>query len=168
MSADEFDIIIDPNRRKSNFRKDLWNYRGLFYFLSWRDILVRYKQTAVGVLWSVIRPLMTMLVFTFIFGKLAKLPADGIPYVLLVSAGMLPWQFFANALSEASNSLISNSSMLSKVYFPRIIIPVSAVMVSFIDFLISFVIMIGLMIWYKFVPGWQIVFLPFLFCLQHL
>ncbi len=160
MSADEFDIIIDPNRRKSNFRKDLWNYRGLFYFLSWRDILVRYKQTAVGVLWSVIRPLMTMLVFTFIFGKLAKLPADGIPYVLLVSAGMLPWQFFANAFSEASNSLISNSSMLSKVYFPRIIIPVSAVMVSFIDFLISFVIMIGLMIWYKFVPGWQIVFLP--------
>ena len=160
MSADEFDIIIDPNRRKSNFRKDLWNYRGLFYFLSWRDILVRYKQTAVGVLWSVIRPLMTMLVFTFIFGKLAKLPADGIPYVLLVSAGMLPWQFFANAFSEASNSLISNSSMLSKVYFPRIIIPVSAVMVSFIDFLISFIIMIGLMIWYKFVPGWQIVFLP--------
>jgi len=156
----EFDIIIDPAKRSSNFRKDLWKYRGLFYFLSWRDILVRYKQTAVGVLWSVIRPLMTMLVFTVIFGKLAKLPADGIPYVLLVSAGMLPWQFFANAFSEASNSLISNSSMLSKVYFPRIIIPISAVMVSFIDFLISFEIMIGLMIWYKFVPSWNIVFLP--------
>lgn len=156
----EFDIIIDPGKRRSNFWKDLWKYRGLFYFLSWRDILVRYKQTAVGVLWSVIRPLMTMIVFTVIFGQIAKLPADGIPYVLLVSAGMLPWQFFANSFSEASNSLISNSSMLSKVYFPRIIIPVSAVMVSFIDFLISFVIVIALMIWYQFVPGWQIVFLP--------
>ncbi len=156
----EFDVIIDPKKRKSNFRKDLWKYRGLFYFLSWRDILVRYKQTAVGVLWSVIRPLMTMIVFTIIFGKLAKLPSDGIPYVLLVSAGMLPWQFFANAFSEASNSLLANSSMLSKVYFPRIIIPISAIMVSFIDFLISFVIVIGLMIWYQFVPNWHIVFLP--------
>ncbi len=160
MSADEFDIIIDPGRSKSNFKKDLWKYRGLFYFLSLRDILVRYKQTAIGVLWSVIRPLATMLVFTVIFGKLAKLPADGIPYVLLVSAGMLPWQFFANAFTEASNSLIANSSMLSKVYFPRIIIPVSAVMVSFVDFLISFIIMIGLMIWYQYIPGWQIIFLP--------
>lgn len=108
---------------------------------------------------------MTMVVFTFIFGKLANLPSDGIPYVLLVSAGMLPWQFFANSLSEASNSLIANSSMLSKVYFPRIIIPISAVVVSFIDFLISFAIMIGLMVWYQFTPNWHLIFLP-LFILQ--
>lgn len=165
IDTDPFDIIIDPKKSTSNFRKDLWNYRGLFYFLSWRDILVRYKQTAIGVLWSVIRPLMTMVVFTFIFGKLANLPSNGIPYVLLVSAGMLPWQFFANSLSEASNSLIANSSMLSKVYFPRIIIPISAVVVSFIDFLISFAIMIGLMVWYQFAPNWHLIFLP-LFILQ--
>ncbi len=165
MSDKDFDIIIDPAFRTSNFRKDIWKYRGLFYFLAWRDILVRYKQTALGVLWSVIRPLMTMVVFTVIFGKIAKLPSDGVPYLLLVSAGMLPWQFFANSFTEASNSLITNSSMLSKVYFPRIIIPVSAVVVSFIDLLISFAIMIFIYIWYQFSPGWNIVFLP-LFILQ--
>ncbi|MBK6397487.1 MAG: ABC transporter permease [Bacteroidetes bacterium] len=165
MSADEFDIIIDPNRRRSNFRKDLWNYRGLFYFLSWRDILVRYKQTVLGVLWSIIRPLMTIFVFTIIFGRLAKLPSDGVPYLLLVSAGMIPWQFFANSFTEASNSLIANATMLSKVYFPRIIIPVSSVVVSFIDLLISFAIMIGIYIWYQFVPDWHLIFLP-LFILQ--
>ena len=155
-----FDIVIEPNKRRSNFWKDLWNYRGLFYFLSWRDILVRYKQTAIGILWSVIRPLATMVVFTIIFGKVAHLPSDGIPYILIVSAGMLPWQFFANAFSEASNSLIANSSMLSKVYFPRIIVPISSVMVSFIDLLISFVIMAVLMAWYHFIPSINLIFLP--------
>lgn len=155
-----FDIVIEPNKRRSNFWKDLWNYRGLFYFLSWRDILVRYKQTAIGILWSVIRPLATMVIFTVIFGKVAHLPSDGIPYILIVSAGMLPWQFFANAFSEASNSLIANSSMLSKVYFPRIIVPISSVMVSFIDLLISFAIMAILMAWYHFIPGINLIFLP--------
>ncbi|HRH67426.1 MAG TPA: ABC transporter permease [Bacteroidia bacterium] len=168
MADKDFDVIIDPGRRVKNYWKDLWMFRGLFYFLSWRDVLVRYKQTAIGVLWSILRPLVTMIVFTFIFGNLAKLPDNGVPYILLVSAGMLPWQFFANAFSEASNSLIANSAMLSKVYFPRIIIPVSAVIVSFIDLLISFAIMIVLMIWFQFVPPWQIVFLPLFILLAFL
>ncbi len=165
VSTDNFDMVIDPEKGTSNYWRDLWKFRGLFYFLSWRDILVRYKQTVIGVLWSVIRPLMTMVVFTIIFGNLAKLPSNGFPYALLVVTGMLPWQFFVNSLSESSNSLISNASLLSKVYFPRIIIPISSVVVSFIDFLISFVIMIGLMVWYKFIPSAHILFLP-LFILQ--
>jgi lipopolysaccharide transport system permease protein len=160
-----FDLIIDPSLRSKNYWKDIWKYRGLFYFLAWRDILVRYKQTVIGIAWSVIRPLMTMIVFTIIFGKIANLPDDGLPYILLVSAGMLPWQFFANAFTESSNSLISNSNLLSKVYFPRIIIPGSAIIVSLVDFLISFIILIVIMIWYQFSPGMQIVFLP-LFILQ--
>ncbi|MBK7852944.1 MAG: ABC transporter permease [Bacteroidetes bacterium] len=160
MSEPEFDIILEQNRRVANYWKDLWKFRGLFYFLSWRDILVRYKQTAIGIAWSIIRPLVTMVIFTIIFGKLAKLPDGGIPYVLLVCAGMLPWQFFANAFSEASNSLVANSSMLSKVYFPRLIIPASSVIVALIDFCISLGILIVLMIWYRFVPGPQIIFMP--------
>lgn len=161
----EFDVIIDPDKRTATYWKDLWKFRGLFYYLTWRDVLVRYKQTAIGLAWSLLRPLLTMVVFTIIFGKIAALPDEGVPYILLVSAGMLPWQFFANAFTESSNSLISNSNMLSKVYFPRIIIPVSAILVSLVDFFISMVILIGIMIWYQFVPGWQIVFLP-LFILQ--
>lgn len=160
-----FDVIIDPEKRSSNYWKDLWNFRGLFYFLSWRDILVRYKQTAIGIAWSVIRPLMTMIVFTVIFGKIAELPADGIPYLLMVSAGMLPWQFFSNAFSEASNSLIGNANMLSKVYFPRMIVPGSAIIVSLVDFAISFIILIGIMVWYQFLPSAYILFLP-VFILQ--
>jgi len=129
-------------------------------FLAWRDILVRYKQTVIGVAWSVIRPLMTMIVFTVIFGKLAKFPSEGVPYPILVFAAMLPWQMFANALTESSNSLVSNAAMLSKVYFPRLIVPTSAVIVSLVDFLISFALLGILMAWYKFLPDWQIVTLP--------
>ena len=124
-----YDVVIDSQKRSSNYWKDIWKYRGLFYFLSWRDVLVRYKQTVIGLAWSILRPLMTMIVFTVVFGKIAALPAGGVPYILLVSAGMLPWQFFANSFTEASNSLIANATMLSKVYFPRIIIPVSSVVV---------------------------------------
>jgi lipopolysaccharide transport system permease protein len=133
----------------------------LFYFLAWRDILVRYKQTAIGVAWSVLRPLLTMVVFTLVFSKLAKLPSDDVPYPILVFAALLPWQFFANAFTEAGNSLISNASMISKVYFPRLVIPASAVIVSFVDFLISGVILIALMVWYGYLPDWRIVTLPF-------
>ncbi|NOU21648.1 MAG: ABC transporter permease, partial [Methyloglobulus sp.] len=133
--------------------------------LAWRDILVRYKQTVIGVLWALIRPLLTMVVFTVIFGKLAKLPSNDVPYPILVFSAMLPWQFFANALSECSNSLISNSNLVSKVYFPRLIVPASAVVVSFIDFLISSSILVALMIWYKFVPSWDMLMLPFLILL---
>jgi len=153
-------LIIEAGRTERHYWKDLWRYRELFFFLSWRDILVRYKQTAIGVAWSVIRPFMTMVVFTVIFGKLAKFPSGNVPYAILVYAAMLPWQFFANSLTESSNSLISNSNMISKVYFPRLIVPGSAVIVSLVDFLISFVILGFLMIWYQFVPDWRMVTLP--------
>ena len=158
---DHFDLIIEPGRSEKNYWRDLWRYRELFYILSWRDIKVRYKQTVIGVTWSVIRPLLTMLVFTVVFGKLAKLPTEGTtPYAIMVFAGLLPWQFFSNALTESSNSLIGNTNLISKVYFPRLIIPASSIITSFIDFLISFLIMIGLMGYYQFMPSWQIIFMP--------
>ena len=139
---------------------DLWRYRELFYFLAWRDILVRYKQTVIGIAWSLIRPLLTMVVFSVIFGRLAKLPSDGVPYPIMVFAAMLPWQFFSNSLSEASGSLVGNANLISKVYFPRLIIPASSVITSFVDFLISAFILVGLMFWYHFVPDWKIIALP--------
>jgi lipopolysaccharide transport system permease protein len=157
-------LVIEAGRTELHYWKDLWRFRELLYFLSWRDILVRYKQTVIGVAWSVIRPVLTMIVFTVIFGKLAKFPSGNAPYAILVYAAMLPWQFFANALSESSNSLITNANMISKVYFPRLIVPGSAVIVSLVDFLISFVVLAVLMAWYRFVPDWRIVTLPlFLF-----
>jgi len=158
--SSKHEIIIEPGRGIEQYWRDLWNYRELFYFLAWRDILVRYKQTVIGIAWSVIRPLLTMIVFTVVFGKLAKLPSEGVPYPILVYAAMLPWQFFANSLSESSNSLIANANMLSKVYFPRLIVPTSTVIVSLVDFLISFVILIILMVWYKFIPDWRLATLP--------
>ncbi len=157
-------LVIEAGRTERRYWKDLWRYRELFYFLSWRDILVRYKQTVIGVAWSVIRPVLTMIVFTVIFGKLAKFPSGDAPYAILVYAAMLPWQFFANALSESSNSLITNANMISKVYFPRLIVPGSAVIVSLVDFLISFVVLALLMVWYQYLPSWRIVTVPlFLF-----
>lgn len=153
-------LIIEAGRTERQYWQDLWRYRELFYFLSWRDILVRYKQTAIGIIWALIRPLLTMIVFTIVFSNLAKLPSEGVPYPILVFAAMLPWQFFANALSECSNSLIVNSNLIAKVYFPRLIIPISAVIVSFVDFLISGMILLGLMAVYNFVPSWRILTLP--------
>jgi len=154
-------IILEAGRQERHYWLDLWRYRELFQVLAWRDLSVRYKQTVFGVLWAVIRPFLTMLVFTTIFGRLAKLPSDGTaPYALMVFAGMLPWTLFATGLAEASNSLINNSNLISKVYFPRMIVPVAAVVVSFADFLISFVILVLLMVWYGFMPGWQMVCLP--------
>ncbi|WP_295437977.1 ABC transporter permease [uncultured Thiodictyon sp.] len=144
-----------------DYWRDLWRYRELFYVLAWRDISVRYKQTIIGLAWALLRPFLTMLVFTVVFGKLAKLPTEGAaPYALMVFAGLLPWQFFSTALSESSNSLIGNANLISKVYFPRLIVPTAAVVVSFVDFLISFAILVGLMLWYQFVPGWPILTLP--------
>ena len=137
-------IIIQAERTESQYWKDLWRYRELFYFLAWRDILVRYKQTAIGISWALIRPFLTMVVFTVVFGNLAKLPSEGAPYPILVFAAMLPWQFFANSLSESSNSLIVNTNLISKVYFPRLIVPASAVIVSFVDFMISGMILLAL------------------------
>jgi len=157
----DFDLVIEPSKSVKDYWNDLWRFRELFIFLAWRDILVRYKQTVIGLSWSIIRPFLTMVVMTIIFGKLAKMPTDGnVPYPILVYAAMLPWQFFSTSFSEASNSLITNSNMLTKIYFPRLIIPASTVIVNFVDFLISFVILIGLMIWYHYVPSWTILYLP--------
>ncbi|MBU6461090.1 MAG: ABC transporter permease [Proteobacteria bacterium] len=155
------ELIIEAGHAERHYWRDLWFYRELFYFLAWRDILVRYKQTAIGVLWALIRPLLTMIVFTFVFGRLAKLPSDGVPYPVMVFAAMLPWQFFSSAFTEAGNSLIVNSNMISKVYFPRLVVPISSVIVSFVDFLISGVILVALMAWYGYSPDWHIVMLPF-------
>ncbi|HTI11072.1 MAG TPA: ABC transporter permease [Puia sp.] len=155
------ELVIEAGASEKNYWKDLWRYRELFYILSWRDIKVRYKQTAIGAAWSIIRPLLTMIIFTIIFGRVAKLPPEGsAPYAIMVYAAMLPWQFFANALGEASNSLIGNTNLITKIYFPRMIIPASSVIVSFVDFGISFILMLALMIWYHFAPSWQIIFLP--------
>ncbi len=134
------------------------------YFLSWRDILVRYKQTLVGASWAIIRPFITMVAFTLVFGRLEKLPS-AVPYPILVYAGMLPWQFFSSALMESSTSIIENSRLLTKVYFPRLIVPVSAAIVSFVDFLFAFIIMVGMMVWYRFTPAWTIIALPFFLAL---
>ena len=154
-------IIIEPGRTEKNYWRDLWNYRELFLILAWRDIAVKYKQTVVGVAWAVVRPLLTMVVFTVIFGKLAKMPSAGnSPYALMVLAGMLPWTFFSTALGDASNSLIGNEKLISKVYFPRLIIPTAAVVTAFVDFLISLAILLLMMIYYRFVPGWQILLMP--------
>ncbi|MGF1479797.1 MAG: ABC transporter permease [Cyanophyceae cyanobacterium] len=160
MSRSEAELVIEAGRTERQYWRDLWRYRELFYFLAWRDILVRYKQTAIGIAWALIRPFLTMVVFTIVFGKLAKLPSEGVPYPILVFAAMLPWQFFASALAECSNSLITNSNLISKIYFPRLIVPTSAVIVSFVDFMVSGMILLGLMAWYDFVPSWRILSLP--------
>jgi lipopolysaccharide transport system permease protein len=153
-------LVIEAGHTERHYWRDLWRYRELFYFLAWRDILVRYKQTVVGVSWSVIRPVLTMLILTVVFGKLGRMPSGGVPYPLLVFCGMLPWQFFSNALSESGNSLINNSNLISKIYFPRVIVPGSSVISSFVDFLISGVLLGLLMIWYRFMPPVTIIFLP--------
>jgi len=154
-------IVIEAGRRERHYWLDLWRYRELFRVLAWRDLSVRYKQTVIGVLWALIRPFLTMLIFTIIFGQIARLPADGTaPYPLMVFAGILPWTFFSTGLSEASNSLINNAHLISKVYFPRLIVPTATVVVAFVDFLISFLILILLMAWYHFLPDWRILVLP--------
>lgn len=154
------ELIIEPGKSERQYWRDLWRYRELLYFLAWRDILVRYKQTVIGVAWAVIRPVLTMLVLTFIFGRLAKMPSGGVPYPILVFCGMLPWQFFANAFTESGNSLVSNAGMISKVYFPRLVVPISSVITSFVDFLISAVLMACLMAYYGYMPSVTILILP--------
>ena len=154
-------IVIEAGKAERHYWLDLWRYRELFRVLAWRDLSVRYKQTVIGVLWALIRPFLTMLVFTIIFGRIAKLPTDGnAPYALMVFAGILPWTLFSTGLSEASNSLINNEKLISKVYFPRLIVPIATIVVAFVDFLISFGILLVLMGWYRFMPDWRILFLP--------
>ncbi len=154
-------LIIEPGRAEAQYWRDLWRYRELFFVLAWRDVAVRYKQTLIGVAWAVVRPFLTMVIFTVIFGKVAKLPSDGeVPYALMVFAGMLPWYLFASALTGAAESVVNSANLVSKVYFPRIIVPAATIVTALIDFLISFGILIAVMFWYRYAPGWQIVFLP--------
>src|SRR5215471_13412228 len=154
-------IIIEAGRSERHYWLDLWRYRELFRVLAWRDLSVRYKQTVIGVLWALIRPVLTTLVFTIIFGRIAQLPTDGTaPYALMVFAGMLPWTFFSSGLSEASNSVLNSANLITKVYFPRLIVPTATVVVAFVDFLINFCMLFLLMAWYKFMPDWRILVLP--------
>lgn len=164
-----WDLVIEPGQSEKNYWRDLWRYRELFYILSWRDVKVRYKQTVLGAAWSIIRPLLTTIIFTVVFSKIAKLDNPGnAPYALMVFAGMLPWQFFSNALSEASGSLVGNANLITKVYFPRMIIPASSVITSLVDFAISFLILLLMMVWYRYLPSWHLVFLPVFILLAFL
>jgi lipopolysaccharide transport system permease protein len=161
-------IVIEPGQIERQYWRDLWHYRELFYILAWRDLSVRYKQTAIGVIWAVLQPLITTVIMTVIFGKLAKVPGDGVPYPLLVMVGMLPWQFFSSSLTASSQSLVSNSSMISKVYFPRMIVPVGAVITALVDMLITFGLVLILMAWFHVMPTWRFVALPFLIAMAFM
>jgi len=155
------ELVIEAGRTERQYWRDLWRYRELFYFLAWRDILVRYKQTVIGIAWAVVRPLLMTIIFTVFAGKVAglKAPAE-VPHALLVMAAMLPWQFFATAMTEASNSLVGNANLISKIYFPRLIVPASSVITSFVDFLITLGLMGLMMVWYQFLPDWRLAALP--------
>jgi len=155
------EIVIEAGRTERHYWRDLWRYRELLQVLAWRDIAVRYKQTVIGTAWALVRPILTMVVFTLVFSKLARLPSEGAaPYALMVYAGMLPWTLFSSALSDASSSVVSSGNLISKVYFPRLIVPLSAVAVALVDFLVSFAVLVGLMWWFQFSPGWQVLCLP--------
>jgi lipopolysaccharide transport system permease protein len=154
-------VIIEAGSTQQQYWRDLWRYRELFLVMAWRDVAVRYKQTLIGLVWALLQPLLIMVGFTVIFGKVAKMPSEGsAPYALLVFSGLLAWQLFATSLTGAANSLIGNANLVAKVYFPRLVVPASAVVVSFIDFLISLLLLAGLMVWYGFAPDWQILTLP--------
>lgn len=154
-------LVLEAGRAEHHYWRDLWNYRELFAILAWRDLAVRYKQTVIGVAWAVVRPLLTMLVFTIVFGRLAKMPTDGhTPYPVMVFAGMLPWFLFSTILSDASASLVANANLIGKVYFPRLIVPAATIAVALADFAITFVLMLAMMAWFRFWPDWRIVFLP--------
>jgi lipopolysaccharide transport system permease protein len=154
-------LVLEAGRAERHYWRDIWHYRELFAILAWRDVAVRYKQTLIGVAWAIVRPFLTMVIFTIVFSRLAKLPSDGaVPYPVLVFAGMLPWFLFSSILSEASNSLVGNANLVGKVYFPRIIIPASSAVVALVDFAINLVLLFALMAWFGFWPKWQFLFLP--------
>jgi lipopolysaccharide transport system permease protein len=154
------ELVVEAGRGERQYWRDLWRYRELLYFLVWRDILVRYKQTVVGVSWALIRPVLTMGVLTVVFGTLANMPSGGVPYPLLVFCGILPWQFVSTAIAESGNSLITNASLISKVYFPRLAVPASSMMTNMVDFVLSAALLLLLMAWYRFVPGPRVLLLP--------
>jgi lipopolysaccharide transport system permease protein len=161
-NSSDFDLVIKPGAVEKNYWQDIWRFRELFYILTWRDLKVRYKQTVLGVAWSVLRPLLSTVIFSVLFGRIARLDSE-VPqqyYLVFVFAAMLPWQFFSNALSESSNSIVQNSNLITKIYFPRIIVPASTVIVSLVDFMISFVLLLGMFVIYGLMPSWKIIFLP--------
>jgi lipopolysaccharide transport system permease protein len=154
-------LILEAGRAERNYWLDLWRYRELFAILAWRDLAVRYKQTVIGVAWALVRPLLTMVIFTFVFGKLAKLRSDGAaPYPIMVFAGLLPWSLFSNILSEASASLVGNANLIGKVYFPRLIVPSATIVVALADFAVAFVLLVVMMAWFRFAPDWRILLFP--------
>ena len=159
----EFDLIIEPNKTTSDFLFELVQFRELFVFMALRDILVRYKQTVIGVAWSVIRPLLSMIIFTVIFGRVAKLPSEGVPYPIMVFSALLPWQYFANSMQSSSESFMRAGGMISKIYFPRLILPTSSVLVSAVDFAISFALLCILMVIYRFAPSARMLLIPVFF-----
>ncbi len=167
-SAENF-TVIEPKNGWIHFNlQEVWKYRELLYFLTKRDIKVRYKQTVLGGLWAIIQPLFTMIIFTIIFGRLAKVPTDGIPYPLFVYAGLLPWTYFANALTASGNSLVGSANLISKVYFPRLIIPTSSSLAGLLDFCIAMIVLGVLMIYYQFPPGIGLLLFPFLVVLTFM
>lgn len=154
-------LVLEAGRAERHYWRDLWTYRELFAILAWRDLAVRYKQTVIGVAWAVVRPFLTMVIFTVLFGRLARMPSDGdAPYPVMVFAGMLPWFLFSTILSEASNSLVSNANLIGKVYFPRLIVPAASIVVALVDAAVTFVLLLLLMLWFGFLPDWRIAFLP--------
>ncbi len=162
-------LILEPGRAEKHYWRDIWTYRELFAILAWRDVAVRYKQTVIGVVWALVQPFLTMLVFTIVFSRVAKLPSEGTaPYPIMVYAGMLPWFLFSSVLSGAAGSLVTNANLIGKVYFPRIIVPSAAAVVALVDFAISFVLLGVLMAWFRFVPSWHMIFLPFFIILAML
>jgi lipopolysaccharide transport system permease protein len=169
VAPSEHILVLEPGRAEKHYWRDIWTYRELFAILAWRDVSVRYKQTVIGVTWALVQPFLTMLVFTIVFSRVAKLPSEGTaPYPIMVYAGMLPWFLFSSVLGGAAGSLVSNANLIGKVYFPRIIVPSAAVVVALVDFAISFVLLGGLMAWFRFVPSWRMIFLPFFIVLAIL
>ena len=163
----QHEVVIEPSRGWTSLKLgELWEYRELLYFLAWRDIKIRYKQTALGLAWAVLQPLITMLIFALFFGKLAKMPSDHIPYPLFAFAALVPWTFFANGLTQASNSLVGSANLIKKVYFPRLVVPISVVLAGLPDFLLSFIVLLGLMLYYGIFPQLSVVlWLPLLLLL---
>ena len=169
LAVEPRELILEPGRAEKHYWRDIWAYRELFAILAWRDVSVRYKQTAIGIAWAVVQPFLTMIVFTIIFGRVAKLPSEGTaPYPIMVYAGMLPWFLFSSLLSGASNSLVQNANLIGKVYFPRIIVPAAAGVVALVDFAINFFLLGVLMLWFRFLPSWHLIFLPFFIVLAML
>ena len=169
VNSSEHILVLEPGRAEKHYWRDIWNYRELFAILAWRDVSVRYKQTVIGVAWALVQPLLTMLVFTIVFSRVAKLPSEGTaPYPIMVYAGMLPWFLFSSVLGGAAGSLVTNANLIGKIYFPRIIVPSAAAVVALVDFAISFALLGVLMLWFRFLPSWHIIFLPLFIALAML